>query len=189
MNKTTFTILPLLIVGLAAACGGNTAPEPAAPPATGMETMPGAEMDTEMEDVSDGEMEGMTNGEMESMNMNAEIPADLDTSLSRPTEQGVYQVTISSDLAPLSLNKIHSWTIHVAAPDGTAVTNAEITVDGGMPAHQHGFPTAPQVTKNLGNGDYKLEGVKFSMSGWWEIRLDIAAGGQSDSVTFNIVLP
>ncbi|HID51037.1 MAG TPA: hypothetical protein EYP41_03245 [Anaerolineae bacterium] len=181
INKTIFTILLLLIAGLVVACGSKSAPEAATPPANEMETMPDTEMDTEMEDMEDGEMEGM--------DMNAEVPADLDTSLSRPTEQGVYQVTISSELDPLSLNEIHNWIIHVAAPDGTAVTNAEITIDGGMPAHQHGFPTAPQVTENLGNGDYKLEGVKFSMAGWWEMRLDITADGQSDSVTFNIVLP
>lgn len=189
INKTIFTILLLLIAGLVVACGSQPAPEATAPPANEMETMPDTEMDTEMEDMSDGEMEDMEDGEMEGMDMNTEVPADLDTSLSRPTEQGVYQVTISSELDPLSLNEIHNWTIHVATPDGTAVTNAEITVDGGMPVHQHGFPTAPQVTENLGNGDYKLEGVKFSMAGWWEMRLDIAADGQSDSVTFNIVLP
>ncbi len=199
INKIIFTILLLLITGLVVACGSQPAPEATAPPANEMETMPDTEMDTEMEDgemedmegMKDGEMEDgeMEDGEMEDMDMNAEIPADLDTSLAQPTEQGVYQVTISSELDPLSLNEIHNWTIHVAMPDGTAVTNAEISVDGGMPVHQHGFPTAPQITENLGHGDYKLEGVKFSMAGWWEMRLDIAADGQSDSVIFNIVLP
>ncbi|HFQ93615.1 MAG TPA: hypothetical protein ENK32_06375 [Anaerolineae bacterium] len=194
ISKTISIILLLLIAGLVVACGSNPAPEATVPPANEMETMPDTEMDTEMEDMSDGEMansemEDMEDGEMEGMDMNAEVPADLDTSLSRPTEQGAYQVTISSELDPLSLNEIHNWTIHVETPDGTAVTNAEITVDGGMPVHQHGFPTAPQVTENLGNGDYKLEGVKFSMAGWWEMKLDITADGQSDSVTFNIVLP
>jgi hypothetical protein len=89
----------------------------------------------------------------------------------------------------LILNEIHSWTVHVETADGEAVENAEIAVDGGMPEHNHGFPTAPEITEEIGGGEYLLEGVKFSMAGWWELKLDITAGGQSESVTFNIVLP
>jgi hypothetical protein len=57
-----------------------------------------------------------------------------------------------------------------------------------MPEHNHGFPTEPEITEASG-GDYLLEGVKFSMAGWWELKLDITAGDQSDTVTFNVVLP
>ena len=66
--------------------------------------------------------------------------------------------------------------------------NAEIVVNGGMPQHDHGFPTSPQVTEELGDGEYLVEGVKFNMAGWWEMTLAITANGQSDSITFNIVL-
>ena len=34
-----------------------------------------------------------------------------------------------------------------------------------MPEHNHGFPTAPRVTENLGEGDYLLEGMRFNMGG------------------------
>ena len=44
---------------------------------------------------------------------------------------------------------------------------AAITVDGGMPQHGHGFPTRPRVTRDLDDGTYLLEGMKFSMTGWW----------------------
>ncbi|HCB50857.1 MAG TPA: hypothetical protein DEP47_15400 [Chloroflexi bacterium] len=87
------------------------------------------------------------------------------------------------------MNEIHSWTIHLETPDGQAVENAQIAVDGGMPQHNHGFPTAPEVTEELGGGDYLLEGVKFNMAGWWELKLAISAGDQTDDVTFNLVLP
>jgi hypothetical protein len=68
------------------------------------------------------------------------------------------------------------------------VDDAEITVDGGMPQHGHGLPTSPQVTQNLGGGDYLVEGVKFQMLGWWEVKFNINANGQSDTVTFNLIL-
>ena len=125
---------------------------------------------------------------MENMAM-AEVLEDLDTSTTRMTEQGAFQVSVSSNLDPLDINEIHSWTIHLERPDGQAVENAQIAVDGGMPQHNHGFPTAPEVTEELGGGDYLLEGVRFNMAGWWELKLAITAGDQTDDVTFNLVLP
>ena len=57
-----------------------------------------------------------------------------------------------------------------------------------MPEHNHGMPTQPQVTQNLGGGDYRVEGVQFQMGGWWTITFDIDAGGVQDTVTFNLQL-
>ena len=136
---------------------------------------------------SNDEPEETPTPEMAAMAM-PDTPDDLDLATTKFTEDEAFQVTISSNLDPLSLNEIHSWTVHVETADGEAVENAEITVDGGMPEHNHGFPTAPEITEESG-GDYLLEGVKFSMAGWWEIKLDITAGDQSDTVTFNVVLP
>ena len=118
-----------------------------------------------------------------------EIPDDLDTSMSRESENGVYSISVSSELYPLTLNKIHSWIVHVESKNGEAVENAEILIGGGMPQHNHGFPTAPEVTEELGDGDYQIEGMKFSMAGWWELQLTINADDGSDTVTFNIILP
>jgi hypothetical protein len=116
-------------------------------------------------------------------------PEGLDTANERMSDEGLFHVSISSNLEPLGLNEMHSWTIHVETADGQSVENAQIAADGGMPEHNHGFPTAPEVTEDLGGGDYLLEGVKFSMAGWWELKLDITSGEQSDQVTFNIILP
>jgi len=62
---------------------------------------------------------------------------------------------------------MHSWILRLETLDGQPVRNAEITVAGGMPKHNHGLPTAPQVTRELGNGDYLVEGIKFQMAGWY----------------------
>jgi hypothetical protein len=93
-----------------------------------------------------------------------------------------------SQLDPIAINQIHNWTLHVETADGQPVENAEITVDGGMPQHDHGLPTAPQVTQDLGNGDYLVEGLRFHMDGWWEIMFVIESASQSDGVTFNLLL-
>ncbi len=114
--------------------------------------------------------------------------SDLDTSTSVLTDQGLFRVSYISSTIPLPLNQIHTWTIHVETTDGQPVEDAEITVDGGMPQHGHGLPTSPQVTQYLGAGDYLVEGMKFQMLGSWEVKLLINANGQSDNVTFNLIL-
>ncbi|MEW6085770.1 MAG: FixH family protein [Chloroflexota bacterium] len=114
--------------------------------------------------------------------------SDLDTSASVLTDQGLFRVSYSSESTPPPLNQIHTWTIHLETADGQPVDDAEITVDGGMPQHGHGLPTNPQVTQNLGGGDYLVEGMKFQMLGWWEVKFNISANGQSDTVTFNLIL-
>ena len=106
----------------------------------------------------------------------------------RTSENGLFTVSAVSRLDPVVINETHAWTLHIETADSSAVTDAEITVDGGMPAHDHGFPTAPRVTENLGNGDYLLEGVRFNMGGVWVMTLEIGSGDQSDTVTFEFEL-
>lgn len=116
------------------------------------------------------------------------VPADLDLATTRLSAEGVYQATIMPDAQPIPVNKMHTWMLHVETPDGQPLDAAEITVDGDMPQHGHGMPTRPQVTQNLGGGDYRVEGMKFQMGGWWVIDFYITANGASDKVSFNLLL-
>lgn len=101
--------------------------------------------------------------------------------------KGLYSVSFKSMVIPIPLNRIHSWTIHIETANGKPVEDARIAVFGGMPLHKHSFPTAPRVTKNLGDGNYLIEGIKFSMSGHWEIWLNIHTN-KTDKVKFDINL-
>lgn len=104
------------------------------------------------------------------------------------SEQGHYRVSFASTLAPLEINRMHSWIVHVEDAKGTAVEQAELTISGGMPLHDHGLPTVPRATRYLGSGDYLVEGMKFHMSGAWEVSITIAANGNRDRVTFGLDL-
>lgn len=115
-------------------------------------------------------------------------PADLDLSLQRTTQAQRYVVALQPPPAPPPINRIHAWQITLRTPEGAPVTHARIAVDGGMPQHGHGLPTRPQVTQELSAGTYLLEGMKFSMTGWWEIRLSIDGAQGRDAVTFNHVV-
>ena len=116
------------------------------------------------------------------------VPDGLDLARERRSDGGVFDVAIGPQNADFSPNSVHNWVIDLRLPDGSPVKNATIKVDGGMPQHGHGLPTAPQVTKYLGEGRYLVEGLRFHMPGWWELRLDITAAGQRDAVTFNLML-
>ena len=104
------------------------------------------------------------------------------------SENGLFTVSAFSRLDPVVINETHAWTLHVESADGSPVTDAEIAVDGGMPEHNHGFPTAPRITENLGDGDYLLEGMRFNMGGVWVLTLEISSDGQTDTVTFEFEL-
>ena len=104
----------------------------------------------------------------------------------RISEKGLYHVTVTSWLKPLRLGRMHAWEANVTTADGKPVTDAEIKVGGGMPIHNHGFPTQPEATKQIKDGVYLIEGVKFSMRGPWLLFLDITSNNKTDSVAFDI---
>ncbi|MDP7546966.1 MAG: FixH family protein, partial [Alphaproteobacteria bacterium] len=116
------------------------------------------------------------------------IPEDLDTARTKLSEQGKYKVNVTSRLNPVAINKMHSWILQVRKPDGTPVENAMVKIAGGMPMHGPELPTTPRVTKNLGEGKYLIEGVRFNMAGWWELKIAVGGGHHMDNVTFNLVL-
>ena len=97
-----------------------------------------------------------------------------------------YRVTLYSNTFPIPMQKIHSWTAHIESTNGKPVEKAKIYIHGGMPEHRHGFPVTPRVRKNLGNGDFLIEGVKFSMIGDWEMRLNIKEKNIRDRAIFKI---
>lgn len=104
------------------------------------------------------------------------------------SNDGLYRLSFSSELQPIVINRIHRWTLHLASSDGEPVTGADILVVGGMPEHNHGLPTEPRVTNDLGDGSYLLEGMRFHMSGYWEISVSIDADRGSDTVVIKLNL-
>jgi len=141
-------------------------------------------------DADDEDSEGMDHAEMghTEMDHSAMDHSDMDMSTTRASVSGSFVASIAPDVEPVPINEMHAWVLHVETADGTAVTEAEIAIDGGMPEHGHGLPTSPQVTENLGNGDYLVEGIQFQMPGFWEVMFSIDDGGQQDMVIFYLNL-
>ena len=99
-----------------------------------------------------------------------------------------FQVSYTSELEPLVINRIHNWVLHIADANGEPVSGASISVQGGMPVHDHGLPTAPRVTSEPEPGTYLLEGLRFHMRGAWELEFTIQAGETRDIVIVAVEL-
>ena len=120
--------------------------------------------------------------------MFAKPPRDLDYSRTRTSEAGLYRATIKPQGDSIPQGKLHRWVLHLETVSGAPVDACEITLDGGMPQHGHGLPTKPRVTRDLGNGDHLVDGMKFNMGGWWVVKFRVASTSGTDSLVFNLKL-
>ena len=106
-----------------------------------------------------------------------------------PRETAAHKYTVYlKPMEQLRLRKLQNVRVLVLDAAGRPVEGARIAVDGGMPEHGHGLPTQPQVQGSLGGGMYDIEGLRFSMGGWWEVKLTIEGPQGADRVTFNLSL-
>jgi hypothetical protein len=119
--------------------------------------------------------------------MFARAPENLDYSRTRQSASGVYRATVRPQGDTIPQGRLHTWTLHLESASGQPVDSARVAVDGGMPQHGHGLPTKPRA-RELGNGDYAVEGMKFNMGGWWVVKFRVQSEAGSDSVEFNVKL-
>ena len=97
-------------------------------------------------------------------------------------------VTYTSPDGPPQINRMHSWILHIENDAGVEIEGAIVDVEGGMPEHNHGLPTKPRVTEELGGGDYLLEGLRFHMSGRWELTISVITDNGTSTVTIPLQL-
>lgn len=115
-------------------------------------------------------------------------PADVDTSTVLASAKKVFRVSYVSESVPIPIGRIIGWKLRVETADGRPVKDAGITVKGDMPEHGHGLPTQPEVAKGIADGDYIVQGLKFSMPGWWVITFKVKAQDMDDTATFNLMV-
>ncbi|MDQ6433161.1 FixH family protein [Mesorhizobium sp. LHD-90] len=112
-----------------------------------------------------------------------------DVTRAKSTENKLFVASIAPEGGEPKVGPLSSWMLTLRLPNGHPVRNALISLDGGMPDHNHGLPTKPTVSTDLGEGHYRIEGLKFTMPGVWVLKLVIStADFGSDEATFNVVL-
>lgn len=109
--------------------------------------------------------------------------------LQASSSQNKYILRMQPQAKVIQINQMHAWNLQLSDSQGQPVDQARISISGGMPSHNHGLPTQPQVSSASGHGQYLLEGMRFSMSGWWEIKVQVDAGLGRDTIIFNTIIP
>lgn len=99
---------------------------------------------------------------------------------------GRFRITIRPEAGQIPIGPLQAWIVSVEAPDGRPVEVRQLVFDGGMPQHGHGFETKPAVTDRLGEGVFRVDGIRFHMAGSWRIRIDVAGDGVADVAYFDI---
>ncbi len=129
-------------------------------------------------------------GEVESPPVVSEPPAAAALAgIETPSQQGGFRLRVVDAPQPIPQNVLLGLSFKLTDSAGQPVAGARFgAVNGSMPAHGHGFLTAPQVTER-GGGDYRIEGLKFHMAGEWELSLVFEAGGKQDSAVLKFTLP
>jgi len=108
--------------------------------------------------------------------------------ISQPASAGEFIVTYTTPDGPPEINRMHTWILYVESESGDPIEGADIEVEGGMPAHDHGLPTRPRVVEDLGDGYYRLDGIRFHMGGYWEIVVTIQSDASNDTVVIPLTL-
>jgi cytochrome c peroxidase len=90
------------------------------------------------------------------------------------SRNGYYQAVLHTPGEVPPVAQTHSWTLTLQTRDGRAFVPGQLSLGGGMPAHGHGLPTEPRVTRHLGDGRFLIEGLRFNMSGRWQISISLS---------------
>ncbi|MEM9621990.1 MAG: hypothetical protein AAF993_10100 [Pseudomonadota bacterium] len=116
-------------------------------------------------------------------------PANIDTTATVISATGRYRGHLTP--APDQVNNTarFSFSLDLEAVDQAMPEQLTLAVAGGMPMHSHGLPTQPTLIV-AANGRIEIEGVRFSMPGWWQLAIGIAQDDSAsyDMLTFNFLV-
>ena len=104
-----------------------------------------------------------------------------------PSHNGVYRASLISQSDERRGRDAGAWTVEVRTASGTPVEHATLAVESWMPDHERSAAAAARVTGSLGDGRYRVEGLRLDARGWWNVRLTVAAPAGTDSLAFNVV--
>ena len=111
--------------------------------------------------------------------------ADGGSTLEATSERGLYRVRVRLEAPPIPIGRLHRWVVEVEDRAGQPVDPAELIVDGGMPQHGHGLPSAPKAGRHP-DGRIVIEGMHFNMAGEWILEIGVVAAGGDDVARFQV---
>lgn len=103
-----------------------------------------------------------------------------------PSHSGMFRGAVVSYPSALDAG---TWVVRLERRSGRRVAHARVTAVAYMPETGERLAQSPRVTRYLGDGRYRIEGLSFPRAGWWNVSLTLQYRGVSDSLAFNLVVP
>jgi len=104
----------------------------------------------------------------------------------RPSHGGRYRAEVTS-VSSLGLGATQQWIVRLARPDHRRVKGAHIAAHAWMPDDPTQVDVPATVTP-IGGGRYRLDDIRFTRPGWWNVALVVDGPRGIDSLAFNVVL-
>lgn len=105
------------------------------------------------------------------------------------SNDGRYFVAYTPRPNPIPLNEMFELDVMVfdSGDAPTSAADVALGVDGAMPEHEHGMNTAPVVVREA-VGRFKVSGMLFHMSGYWQLYFDVTRGPVTERAQFDVRL-
>lgn len=103
----------------------------------------------------------------------------------RASHVGLYRGEVVA--AGLRIGESQEWIIHLEQRNHHRVVRAKLQVRVWMPETDIASTPSPTVTY-LGGGNYRLNDVRITRPGWWNVALVVNARAGVDSLAFNVRL-
>lgn len=104
--------------------------------------------------------------------------------LTQTSAKGLFKAQLMCRHLP-SVGPFQDCQLELLTPQGQVVNDAKISIDGGMPSHGHGLPTAPVASSLDGQGHYRIDGLQYNMPGPWLLGFIIKTTAGQDKVIFS----
>ena len=104
----------------------------------------------------------------------------------RPTHDHRYRAEVAS-VSSRDADAGQRWIVRLERRDHRRVNGARIAARAWMP-DEPTQPVVPVAVTRMGGGRYRLDGLRFTRPGWWNVALVVDGARGVDSVAFNVVL-
>ena len=106
-----------------------------------------------------------------------------------PSHNRAYRASMIPSPDPIERNGSLTLTVQIRTAVDTPVEGAFLGLESWMPDNESVRVERPRAIVELGRGFYRVEGLHLDSPGWWNLKLQISAAGNTDSLAFNVVLP
>ncbi len=102
------------------------------------------------------------------------------------TEQGHYELEVEFAKNPVTVGMNDLMLkIHEQGSRKPGRESLKIEIVPWMPMHEHVTMEMPEITP-MGEGNFQVKGLNFSMPGDWEVHIRMDSGGKEDSAVVDV---